>query len=83
MYSNVCDSEIAAFTTEIGNLYAYRSMYFRPISPQESQVTLSQDDLIDMALSPQIVSIYLNVFKDNDGSSIFLSKNLGQTTTLP
>lgn len=57
MYNSLCDSEIAAFTTEIGNLYAYRSMYFRPISPEQTQVTLSQDDLIDMASSPQIVSI--------------------------
>lgn len=40
------------YTTDIGNLHAYNSMYFRPISPQ---FALTQDDLIDMASSPQIV----------------------------
>jgi len=49
----MCDLEIANFTTDIGNLQSYRSMYFRPISPQ---FALSQDDLIDMASSPQRVS---------------------------
>ncbi|XP_063400425.1 ETS-related transcription factor Elf-3-like isoform X2 [Mytilus trossulus] len=45
-------SAITSYTTDIGDLHRYHSMYFRPISPQ---FPLSQDDLIDMASSPQIV----------------------------